>query len=184
MKNFFMRFFNKKYSEKTQVKVRHIPDSKKQVYEKLQEIMDNLTQISHVCELSYGGFEVSDEEMKCLRNIEVKNGKKFVDKMLCDLNRIPRKDLKGYRFTYKNQRLDLFVDRDGYYFLGQSSVPNHKVFNLNNEYKGTILDSGLKFEYEILMDCLSQSLWSRLLGEIPSFKFKIDLANQAILEKY
>lgn len=52
MKNFFMRFFNKKNGDKQQVKVRHIPDSKKQVYEKLHEIMSNPSQISHVYDFS------------------------------------------------------------------------------------------------------------------------------------
>jgi len=172
-------FFNKKDIKKE--KVISFPIHKKNIFKKLSEIIENPDLISNVCELNYEGINLSEEEKKVISNIEDRCGQKIIAPLLCKFNK-PKDKYFGWRFSHNKETFDLFSNHDGMWFLGQSKKANHLVFNLKNEYQGETLNSGFRYEYEVLCSILESILFSKLLGEPFSCKYKIDLDKGTITE--
>lgn len=158
-----------------------IPETKRHVFSQLATIIANPSLISNVCQLNYNYIQLSHLELEVLNQIESRSGQKIVGHVSNVLNRpLNNKQLSGWRFKYKNEYFDIFKDKEGTYFIGQSDKPNHLVFTLSHEYDGNILSSGPKYEYEILFQLVEDCLFNKLLDTPYVPKYSIDLESMQI----
>ena len=158
-----------------------IPETKRHIFTQLAQMIANPSLISNVCQLNYSYIQLSPLELEVLNQLETRSGQKVVGHMTNLLNRpLKNKELCGWRFKYKGDFFDIFQDKHGTYFIGQSSKQNHLVFNLNHEYEGNILSSGPKYEYEILFSLVEDCLFNKLLDTPYVPKYSIDLDSMQI----
>lgn len=183
MINLFKGLFSKPQQNNTSLRVSHFPKDKDQVYKTIAKIIQNPDSLSDICELNYGSRDVSEEDKKVIQQLEKKYDHKFFDKLSWDLNKhVEKRKLHGYRFSFKNQSWDLFQDESDCFFLGQSTRPNHQVFDHKHQYLGDILSSGPSYELEIVYNIAGDRIFDKLLGVTTQTKYQVNLEDRTITE--
>lgn len=158
-----------------------IPEKKRHAFSKLAEIIQNPNLISNVCQLNYNDIKLSSLELEVLQQLEKRSGRKVIAMVSEVVNRpLKHEKLSGWRFTYNQETFDIFTNQQGTYFIGQSSQPNHQVFNLNHDYLGEILSYGPRYEYEILFNLVEDCLFNKLLDTPYSPKYEINLETMKV----